>query len=177
MKIPHDILDAFGVDNPLLYRATQDETFFETLTSMEIEQLAQEILRVLLRCSVPESTLSNEERLKNAWAMYSVTRVDSCLEEIDDDDETMLQLFRETIATPNNLEALLCMTNPSIRTGLVRDCALELLSKLAKVDTIWNLRMNNGSVFSSCLIGAGASFRLAGSNEPEKASNVHIKQC
>jgi hypothetical protein len=123
-----------------------------------VDKLALEVSQACKRSCVPESTLSAEQSLTNALIMGTIGRIDEDLERSTDCNAgPTLLLFRRAIMTPSNLEAILRMIDADVHTGEIRCFAFHLLSNLTmSSDSIWNVKMNDGTRFSTCLISAYA---------------------
>jgi hypothetical protein len=105
------------------------------LQPSDIDKLGVESPLALQRASVPESTISLEERLVNEIMLECIGRIDNKLSLKTDSarDGAMLMLYRRTMITPDNLEALFRICDSNIRTGIVRCYAFWQLRKLISV--------------------------------------------
>jgi hypothetical protein len=130
----------------------------------DLNGMAGEVSEVLQSCSVPESSLSPEERTATANMLKGVMAINNTLVEgshssggSDDTAKQLLLLFFRNIITATNLEALLRMTNADIRTGEVRCMAFHFINDLAEMMSwIWNVKLSDGAPFSSHVIMAYA---------------------
>jgi hypothetical protein len=92
--------------------------------------------------SVPESTISAQERIANKVMIGSISaRLYFRSQE--------LWLFRQSILTTENLEALLRMTDADIRSSFVKCRAIQLpyRYKFSGVESLWSIKMNDGTYF------------------------------
>jgi hypothetical protein len=67
-------------------------------------------------------------------------------------------VFRNTIVTPGNLEALPRIVDADLRIGPVRCLAFLYLRRLCDLPSIWSSALSDGYLFSSRMIGACAKF-------------------
>jgi hypothetical protein len=143
-----------GYDFAFLQRAAATDK----VGPCDMDQLVEEVGGVLQRCRVDESTVSDEERKKNEELLGCILKVDDVIENSSDDDAgALVILFRKRISTPTNLEALLRMMEADIRTGSVRCFASDLIMTLV-MGSIYGLKMNDGSYFTSCLVSCCSKF-------------------
>ena len=131
----------------------------DRLQPEDIDPLGNEISTFLQLCSSPESEISEHERMLNANLIIAICNIDTGLEDRSKEDAdahgALFRLFRKTILTRDNLEALLRMYDADFRTGAVRCRAPYLLFRiLHQHNSIWKFRLKDGSSFSSNLIRA-----------------------
>jgi hypothetical protein len=105
-----------------------------------------------------------------------VLGVNKGIEAIEEEgNEALLVLFRKRVATPENLDALLCMIDTDIQTGKIRCIAFKLLYKLVDgVDYSWGLKMEDGSYFAtSCIV---ACCKALENETNEDCNNRHTER-
>jgi hypothetical protein len=105
-------------EKPLLERICFDLDLLGTLAPKDVDTLGIEITLLLGHCCVPESIVFDT---RNTTLMFCILSVDNALT-----GATKL-LFRTTISTKNNLEALLRLIYGDIQTGNVRCLAVRFL--------------------------------------------------
>jgi hypothetical protein len=88
--------------------------------------------------------------------------------------KAMLFLLRKRIATPDNLEMLLRMVDADIQTGKIRCIAFGILYRLVQVDSIWSLKMKDGSYFATSFIVACC--RALENETNEDSNNRHTER-
>jgi hypothetical protein len=103
-----EVFDQDHLNFHLLQRISADNECFHSLQPSDIDKLGDEISLALQRASVPESTVSVAERKMNEMMVGSIGRVDHQLSLKTDiaRDGAMLMLYRRTIITPDNFEAV-----------------------------------------------------------------------
>jgi hypothetical protein len=162
-------------DLPHINKVTNQAAYIDKLQPNDVDDLAVEITEVLERCSAPETNLSARERGVNRVMIAAVIAIDNRLSKSSSAGSVhagaMLRLFRKTILTPKNLKALLLMTDSDRRTGRVRCSAIALLERFACVSSLWNVKLDSGSYFSSDLTSACAKYL---SDEKCKECIAHI---
>jgi hypothetical protein len=141
----------------MLMRASANPASIKRLQPKDMEELSSQISKALERCCVPEKSITDQEREINDMMLGSIIRIGQFLARRDDDmDETLLNSFRKSITTSDNLQALLRMLDANVRTGAVRCKAVYILWQLLTTSThpIWDIPMKDGSDFSSQLLSA-----------------------
>jgi hypothetical protein len=127
----------------LLQRVSSDNAFVHSLQPRDIDKLGEEVSRAFQRASVPESTVAIEEREVNEVMLGCIGTIDHelSLQQGSANDGAKLILFRRTMITPDNLEALFRMCDPNIRTGKVRCHAFWQLRTLVTVQATWKVKL------------------------------------
>jgi hypothetical protein len=131
----------------LLQRVAADTAFVHSLQPRDIDKLGEEVSRAFQRASVPESTVAIEEREVNEVMLGCIGTIDHTLSlnQGSANDGAKLILFRRTMITPDNLEALFRMCDPNIRTGKVRCHAFWQLRTLVTVQATWKVKLQPDS--------------------------------
>jgi hypothetical protein len=155
MPPARDALDQDHLHFPLLIEISSNIQRIHSQPS-NIDNLAVEIPKVFQRASVPESTVSIHGRQVNDLMMESIGTIDHELAfKLDSGrDGAMIMLFRRTMITPENLQALFRMCDANIRTGKVRCYAFSHLLRLLTVQYIWKVKLldsNSTSVASKIM--------------------------
>jgi hypothetical protein len=130
-----------------------------SLTSKDIDALGVEITRAYKRCSVPESSVSSEEREVNEVMLGCIGTVDKRLQsnsQTSSEAGATFMLFRRVILTPTIVSALLEMMDPKVRTGRAQCHAIWHLHELRQNKFSWNIRLDDGTSFAMGLIKAMA---------------------
>jgi hypothetical protein len=129
----------------LLQRVAADNKFIHSLQPSDIDKLGVEISKAFQRASVPESTVSVEEREVNELMLGCIGTIDHELSLKQDSakDGAKLMLHRRSIITPDNLEALFRMCDGNIRTGKVRCHAFWHLRTLISVQATWKVKLQS----------------------------------
>jgi hypothetical protein len=127
----------------LLQKVSADIKFVHSLQPKDIDKLGEEVSKAFQRASVPESTVAIEERQVNEVMLGCIGTIDNELSLRQDsaNDGAKLILFRRTLITPDNLEALFRMCDPNIRTGKVRCHAFWQLRALLTVQATWKVKL------------------------------------
>jgi hypothetical protein len=142
----------------LLQRVSADTAFVHSLQPSDIDKLGVEVSKAFQRASVPESTVPIEEREVNEYMLGCIGTIDHelSLKQDSAQDGAKLILFRRTMITPENLEALFRMCDPNIRTGRVRCHAFWQLRTLVTVQATWKVKLqpdsNNSTSVAARLI-------------------------
>jgi hypothetical protein len=131
----------------LLQKVSADKAFVHSLRPSDIDKLGVEISKAFQRASVPESTVAIEEREVNEVMLQCVGTIDYelFLKQGSAQDGAKLILFRRTLITLENLEALFRMCDPNIRTGKVRCHAFWQLRMFATVQALWKVKLQPDS--------------------------------
>jgi hypothetical protein len=79
--IPHCVVDGLvGGNFSLLLRVLlEGSSFIDSLTPSDMDELVEQAIRALERCSVSESDISEEEQLLNEWMVRCVYHIDCYL--------------------------------------------------------------------------------------------------
>jgi hypothetical protein len=144
------------------------------LTSKDIDDLGVEIERAYKRCSVPESSVSIEEREINEVMLGCIGTVDHRLQgnsQTSSEAGATFMLYRRVVLTPANVSALLQMTDPKVRTGRAQCHAIWHLGQLRQNKFSWKVRLEGGTSFAMGLIKA-----MAASLEPNVQAE-HRNMC
>jgi len=134
---------------PILQKISADPSFARTLKPKDLDQLAIEQRLVFKRCTIPESQISIGEKEVNEVMVQCIGMIDYELEQMDAVTTTaMLNLYRKTVAMPENLDSLLTMTDISVRTGRIRCHAIWHLHKVIKmIRSVWRTKLPSGKNF------------------------------
>jgi hypothetical protein len=127
----------------LLERISADNECIHSLQPSDIDKLGEESSLALQRASVPESTVSLAERQVNELMLGHIRTIDHTFSLKTDSarDGAMLMLYRRTMITSDNLEALLRMCDSNVRTGQVRCHAFWQLRRLVSVQATWKVKL------------------------------------
>jgi hypothetical protein len=130
-------------EEALLERVAKNIECIHSLQPSDIDKLGVESSLALQRASVPESTVSLPERLVNEIMLRCIGQIDHIISLKADSarDIAMLMLYRRTLITSDNLEALLRMCDSNIRTGKVRCNAIWQLRRLVSVQATWKVKL------------------------------------
>jgi hypothetical protein len=169
-------------DYPILRRVSLElilsagcVTYIKTLKPQDIDHLAVEVRTVLENCSKSETGLSRSVRREQEVLFTCIVAIDHRLTLRDDSNAgAMVLLFRKTIMTPTNLQALLRITSASVRTGQIRCYAICLLDVLMGVSSIWSVKLNDGTYFATALICA---YSKVMEDDATKKDIEHDKGC
>jgi hypothetical protein len=140
---------------PLLMAIGADPEAFGTLQPKDVDALGVEIQKVFQRCSVPETTVSIEEREVNELMVFASFATDRRLainSSSSSEAGATLLLFRRALLTPANMTALLKMADPHVRSGSVRCLALYYLGVLRQVRSVWKIRLEDRTSFAMGVI-------------------------
>jgi hypothetical protein len=134
-----DLFDRNHLHVHLLMRISANYECIDSLQPSDVDKLGVESSLAPQRASVPESTVSVAERKVNESMLGSIRYIDHMLSLKTDNarDGAMLMLYRRTIITPENLEALFRICDSNIRTGMVRCHAFWHLCKLITIHATW----------------------------------------
>lgn len=133
------------------------------LRDTDIDQLSLETKRVFERCIVPEShpQVDDWERDVNILMCRVLGTIDYELEHMpvgskdggSNSPRALLQSYRSRVATPLNVQNLLIMADPNVRTKEVRCHAVWHLNNLCRsIRSIWRTKLPNGKKFTLELI-------------------------
>jgi hypothetical protein len=123
MPPARDLFDQDYVHFQLLQRISANLDCVYSLQPSDIDKLGVEIFKAFQRTSVPESTVPVVEREANKAMLSCMGSIDHRLSLKKDQsasDGAMLMLYRRSMITPDNLQALFRMCDSNIRTGKVR---------------------------------------------------------
>jgi hypothetical protein len=132
------------------------------LKPRDIDNIAEEISQVFESSAVKEkSNISDDDHIGESVCLmvtiYALVQILKNQGEEDDNAKScLLLLLRNTIATPSNLENLLCMTDAETRTdSTIRITAFEILHDLTcSISVIRMIKLKDGSCFFSSFISA-----------------------
>jgi hypothetical protein len=121
----------------LLQKVSESNEYIHSFQPSDIDKLGVEISKAFQRASVPESTVAREEREVNEVMLGCIGTIDYALSLKKGTGRVgaMLMLYRRTIVTPDNLQALFRMCDSSIRTGKVRCHAFWHLKTLRSLES------------------------------------------
>ena len=159
---------------PILQKMSADPSFARTLKPKDLDQLAIEQRLVFERCTIPESQISIGEKEVNEVMVQCIGMIDYELEQMDAITTTaMLNLYRKTVAMPENLDSLLTMTDISVRTGRIRCHAVWHLHKVIKmIRSVWRTKLPSGKNFVLEII------KMCGTVlDPTKDKMAHHARC
>ena len=169
---------------PILQMVSASSTMATRFLRIEqMDQLALEAQRVFELCIIPESQVDDHEREVNGEMCNCLGMIDYELEQMATASPTsnggnnsplaLLQSFRSNLATPINVQNLLIMSDPSVRTKKVRCHAIWQLQKLTKsIRSIWRTKLPNGKQFTLELI------KICGTIlDPTKDIMAHHQNC
>jgi hypothetical protein len=154
--MPPHVAHAFREgDFQVLYFVLFDvSSFIDKLTPTAMDELVNATGCGLKRWLILESAASKDKVDVNIWILSALCLFDQVLKGRSDEKAgALLQLFRKRISTPDNLQALLRMIDADIQTGSIRCMAFEMITKLTEIPSIFDVKMIDGSSFSSNLIG------------------------
>ncbi len=120
----------------------------------DLDQLVIEQRRVFERCTIPEMFISEEERQLDDLMVQCLHNIDFTLEVYRSKENTsMLDTYRRSAGMPENLQLLLKMTDPTVRTGKVRCFAVGFLCKIIlSTRAIWKTKLSNKKSFTQEII-------------------------
>ena len=141
---------------PLLRSITEKNpgNIIRSIKPSDLDQLVIEQRRVFERCTIPESFISKEEREVDELMVQCLGNVDFTLEILRSSANTsMLDTYRRSAGMPENLELLLKMSDPFVRTGKVRCHAIWHLCKIImSVRSVWRTKLPSKRNFQQELI-------------------------
>jgi hypothetical protein len=117
-------------------------------SDQDIDNLGPEVSEAFERCSVDQNTISDAERELTKLMIYTIRCMVDPAMQTQTPGPRML-LFRNTIMTSTNLEALLRTTDADNRTGSVRCLSVSVLGFLIDMTSVFDIEMTDGSNFAS----------------------------
>lgn len=169
---------------PMLQMASVSSTMVTRfLTIEQMDQLALEAQRVFQLCIIPESQITDYEKEVNGVMCNCLGMIDYELEQMataspssngdNNSPLALLQSFRSNLATPINLQNLLIMSDPSVRTKRIRCHAFWQLRKLTtSIRSIWKTKLPSGKQFTLELM------KICGTIlDPTKDITTHHQRC
>jgi hypothetical protein len=139
-----ELFDQDHLHFQLLQRISANLDCVYTLQPSDIDKLGVEISKALQRASVPESNVSEKEKKVNETMLACMGSIDHRLSLKKDQsasDGAMLMLYRKTMISPDNLQALFRMVDSNIRTGKVRCHAIWHLGTFLNVQATWKVKL------------------------------------
>ena len=169
---------------PILQMVSASPTMVPRFLRIEqMDQLALEAQRVFQLCIIPESQISDYEKEVNGVMCNCLGMIDHELEQMaaasptsnegNNSPMALLQSFRSNLATPINVQNLLIMSDPCVRTKRIRCHAIWQLEKLTKsIRSVWKTKLPNGKKFTLELI------KICGTIlDPTKDIMAHHQRC